>query len=121
MSHTVTVQATKITDRMALRAAVARLGTAAFAEGNRHTLFSGTYTGLGIRLRGWNYPVVVQENGSIVYDNFEGHWGHQTELDKLLQAYLVEKAKTEARLAGQAIDETVCENGDIVLRISSGF
>src|SRR5450755_4146046 len=96
MSHIVTIQ-TQVRDTIALAAACRRLG---LSEPKRETveLFSGQATGLAVRLPNWQYPVIVDvAAGALHFDNFEGHWGEQKELDRLLQAYAVEKAKLEAR------------------------
>ena len=47
-------------------------------------------------------------------------WGQQTELDKLLQAYAVEKAKIEARRAGTNVTEQALPNGSIRLTVQIG-
>lgn len=39
------------------------------------------------------------------YDNYGGQWGSQSQLDRLLQAYAVEKARLEARRAGHTVTE----------------
>ena len=47
----------------------------------------------------WEYPVVVDPTArQIRYDNYDSQWGEQKQLDRLLQAYAVEKSKLEARL-----------------------
>jgi len=116
MSHIVTVK-TKVTDTRALVEAAERMeGVRVLGEGS-HRLYQGAVDGLGIQLPGWNYPVVVKEDGTVVYDNYNGYWGDIDRLDELMQAYTVEKVKSEAALAGRFVDETVCENGDVVLRI----
>ena len=62
-------------------------------------MFSGSATGLLVKLPGWHYPVVVDTaSGETKFDNYNQAWGKQSELDKLLQAYAVEKATIEARL-----------------------
>ena len=44
-------------------------------------------------------------------------WGEQKELDRLMQAYAVEKAKLECRRQGNAVSETALGNGSIKLQI----
>ncbi len=104
MSHIVTIH-TKIRDPAALAAACARLGLAAPEPGTAE-LYSGSASGLIVRLPGWTYPVVVNpESGEARYDNFAGRWGAQTELGRLLQAYAVEVCRIEARRKGYAVTE----------------
>jgi hypothetical protein len=119
MSHIVTIQ-TQVRDPDALATACRRLS---LAEPKRETvpLFSGQVTGLAVRLPNWQYPVVVDiAAGALHYDNFAGNWGEQKELDRLLQAYAVEKAKVEARRKGFAVHETALQDGSIKLQILEG-
>jgi hypothetical protein len=119
MSHIVTV-ATEIRDVSALRAACRRLG---LGEPIRETvqLFSGEATGHCVRLPDWQYPVVCNvESDQLAYDNFEGRWGEQCELDRLMQAYAVEKAKIESRRAGHSVTEQPLSDGSIKLTINVG-
>ena len=116
MSHLVTLQ-TQVRDTVALAAACRRLS---LAEPRQETvsLFSGQATGLAVRLANWHYPVVVDvAAGALHYDNFDGHWGEQKELDRLLQAYAVEKTKLEARRKGFAVHETALPNGSVKLHV----
>lgn len=119
MSHTVQVRATKFTDRQALAAAVARIPGATIIGEQKHYLFQDSHYGLGIALPGWTMPVIVKEDGTLVYDNYNGQWGDQTVLDELMQGYMVEKAKAEALAIGGVVEEYTEENGDVVLRIST--
>ncbi len=81
-------------------------------------LFTSTETGLTIELPDWRYPIVVDTAaGSVKYDNYGGRWGEQQELNKLLQAYAVEKARIEARKKGHTITEQQLADGSIKLSI----
>jgi hypothetical protein len=116
MSHLVTIQM-QVRDPVALSAACRRIGV---AEPVRETvqLFSGQIAGLAIRLPNWLYPVVVDiEAGALRFDNFGGRWGEPKELDRLIQAYAVEKAKLECRRKGHAVSETALRDGSIKLQI----
>jgi hypothetical protein len=119
VSHLVQIK-TQLRDANALAAACTRLGLGAPVAGTAQ-LFSGRATGLLVRLPGWEYPVVVDTaSGEVRYDNYEGRWGQPAELDKLLQAYAVEKARIEARKAGHAVAETTLADGSIRLTIGVG-
>jgi hypothetical protein len=119
MSHIVIVKA-QIRDPAALAAACTRLGLAAPTEGTAQ-LFSGQASGLLVNLPGWRYPVVVDVHaGQVRYDNFNGAWGSQTELDRLLQAYAIEKARIEARRSGHAVTEQPLPDGSVKLTIHLG-
>lgn len=114
MSHIVTIK-TQIRDSGALSAACTKLGLEQPTQGTAE-LYSSKATGHIVKLPGWEYPVVVNAaTGQIDYDNYNGAWGKQEELDKLLQAYAVEKAKVEARKAGHTVTEQRLSNGSIKL------
>lgn len=64
---------------------------------------------------GWRHQVAVPVNGNLRYDNYEGHWGKEEELDKILQAYSVAELRHQAQLEGYIVTETKLDNGDIEL------
>ena len=116
MSHIVEIK-TEIRDEQAVRAACVRLKLAA-PERKTVRLFSATETGLCVELPGWRYPVVCNLlTGELRFDNYNGHWGPQAELNKFLQAYAVEKAKIEARKKGHLAYETAQEDGSIKVTV----
>jgi hypothetical protein len=116
MSHIVEIK-TEIRDEQAVRAACVRLKLAA-PERKTVRLFSATETGLCVELPGWRYPVVCNVlTGELRFDNYNGHWGPQAELNKFLQAYAVEKAKIEARKKGHLAYETAQEDGSIKVTV----
>ena len=120
MSHVVQIQ-TRVHDPVALAAACRRLDLAEPVQGTAQ-LFSGEATGLLVKLPGWQYPAVIDTfTGTIRYDNFEGHWGEQSHLDRLLQMYAVEKAKLEARKKGFIVSEQETQDGSILVQISETF
>ena len=119
MSHLVTVK-TQIRDPIALVAACRRLGLQEPVQGTAK-LYSGEAWGLIVQLPGWRYPAVIDTAaGEVRYDNFKGIWGNQCELDRLLQAYGVEKARMEARKAGYTVTEQSLPDGSIKLTIQTG-
>src|SRR5688500_3400387 len=119
MSHIVTIR-TRVTDPLALAAACRRLGLDAPAHGTAQ-LYAGQATGLIVKLPGWHYPLVADTaSGTLQFDNYGGAWGAQTELDKLLQAYAVEKTRIEARRAGHTMTEQQLPGGAVKLTIQVG-
>jgi hypothetical protein len=54
------------------------------------------------------------------YDNYQGNWGRQEELNKFLQAYAVEKARIEARKKGHRVTEAKLEDGSIRVTVHVG-
>ena len=120
MSHIVSIK-TRLTDPAALAAACRRLGLAEPVHGTA-TLFAGQQaTGLAVKLPGWHYPIVADvQSGEVKFDNYNGAWGAQSELDKLLQCYAVEKARAEARRMGHTLTEQALSDGSIKLTIQVG-
>ena len=119
MSHIVCIK-TQIKDPHALAAAFVRLGLSQPTQGKAQ-LFTSEASGLIVTLPGWTYPAVIDVTaGTIAYDTYNGAWGEQKELDKLLQAYAVEKARLVARQAGHGVTEETLANGSIKLTVSVG-
>jgi hypothetical protein len=119
MSHVVTLQ-TKLHDPAAVAAACQRLNLAPPQHGTAQ-LFSGEAEGLLVQLPGWQYPIVIDTlSGVIHYDNFEGRWGDQEQLDRFLHLYAIEKAKLEARKKGYTVSEQSLQDGSIKLNIIEG-
>jgi hypothetical protein len=117
MSHVVTLQ-TKVHDPAAVTAACQRLKLAAPVPGTAK-LFSGEATGLLVQLPGWQFPAVIDTlTGAVRYDNYEGHWGEETQLHRFLQAYAVEKAKLEARKRGFQVNEQALQDGSIRVQVT---
>ena len=91
MSHIVRIQ-TEVRDATAVIAACRRRQLAEPVAG-KHRFFSSEVEGLAVSLRDWSYPAVCKlETGEVLYDNFGGRWGQQSELDGFVQAYAVEKS-----------------------------
>ena len=119
LSHIVEIK-TEIRDEQAIRAACVRLQLAA-PEHKTVRLFNATATGLCVQLPGWNYPVVCEtQSNAVKYDNYQGHWGRQEEINKFLQAYAVEKARIEARKKGHRVSEAKLEDGSIRVIVHVG-
>jgi hypothetical protein len=116
VSHLVTIYA-ELRDAEALLAACQRLGLSPPAQG-KFKLYSAEAEGLAVQLPGWQYPVVAElASGKLHYDNFQGRWGDQSELNRLIQAYAVEKARIEARRRGHTVAEQTLPDGSIKLTI----
>jgi hypothetical protein len=117
MSHLVQIE-TQIRDPAAIRAACQRLGLnePVFGEAK---LFSGSKTGWQVQLPDWKYPIVCDVSvGHVDFDNYNGHWGAQDQLDRFLQSYAVEKAKLEARKQGHSVTERQLADGSIKLTVN---
>ena len=119
MSHIVTIK-TEVRDATAVRSACRRLSLSDPVPGTTR-LFSGEASGMAVELPGWRYPLVCDvTNGQLRYDNYGGDWGDQQQLDRFLQAYAVEKARTEARRQGHNVTEQQLADGSIRLSINLG-
>lgn len=116
MSHIVRIQ-TEVRDPAAVLAACQRLRLPAPVHGTMK-LYNASATGLAVQLPEWRFPIVCETpTGQVHFDNFNGHWGAQTELDRFLQAYAVEKAQIEARKHGHTVTEQSLADGSIRLTI----
>lgn len=119
MSHIVSIQ-TRIHDPIAIAAACARMNLPGPVHGTAK-LFSGEATGLIVQLPQWQYPAVIDtQTGTVKFDNFEGHWGDEVHLHRLLQNYAVEKTRLEARKKGYHVTEQQLQDGSVKLSIIEG-
>ena len=119
MSHVVQIQ-TQIRDAAGVTTACERLGLPPPAV-RTVQLFHATAHGLAVELPGWLYPVVCDLTaGTLQFDNYGGHWGAQSELNRFLQAYAIEKSRLEARRRGHAVAEQVLADGSVRLTIHVG-
>jgi hypothetical protein len=119
LSHTVQIQ-TEVRDPAAVHAACRRLGLPEPVHGTAR-LFSGEATGILIQLPGWLYAVACDTaTGALRYDNYNGSWGAQEQLDRFMQTYAVEKARLEARRRGHSVVEQPLADGSVRLTIRVG-
>ena len=119
MSHIVQIQA-EVRDPLAAAAACRRLGLPEPAHGTA-TLFEGRADGLLIKLPDWLYPVVCDlPTGTLRYDNYGGCWGAEEHLHRFLQAYVVERARIEARKKSYLTTEQSLTDGSILVEIEVG-
>ena len=119
MSHIVEIK-TEVRDAVAVGAACQRLKLEAPTHGTVK-LFSGEATGVIVKLPGWKYPAVFDtKSGQARYDNYNGRWGKQAQLDRFLQGYAVEKARLEARRKGHTVTEQSLADGSIKLTVTVG-
>ena len=119
LSHVVTIK-TEVRDHAAVSAACRRLELPSPLIGTAQ-LFSGEAAGLIVRLPDWTYPLVIDTTtGQVHYDNYNGAWGDQGQLDRFLQIYAVEKARIEARKKGHQVTEQALADGSIKLTIRVG-
>jgi hypothetical protein len=119
LSHVVTIRA-EVRDHAAVAAACRRLTLPDPAHGTAQ-LYSGQATGLLVQLPDWLYPVVIDaDTGTIRYDNYGGCWGDEQHLHRFLQAYVVERARIEARRKSYVTTEQSLHDGSILVEIEVG-
>ena len=119
MSHIVSIR-TQVRDPVAIEAACRRLQLPAPTRGTAK-LFTSEASGVIVQLPRWKYPVVCDTaTGDVRYDNYQGRWGEQVQLDRFLQAYAVEKATIEARRKGHSVTEQPLADGSIKLTVQVG-
>ena len=119
MSHIVEIK-TEDRDETAISAACNRLKLDAPTQGTVK-LFSDSASGVIVKLPGWRYPAVFDtQSGQARFDNYEGRWGEQGQLDRFLQGYAIEKTKIEARKKGHTVTEQSQADGSIKLTVSVG-
>ena len=118
MSHTVTIKTT-ITDMVAIQAACHRLKLAQPVKGEVR-LFDRVAQGIGVQLDTWRFPICIEADGNLLFDNFGGFWCNPERLDQFQQAYAVEKTKLEAMRQGYTCQESVLADGSIRLNVLMG-
>lgn len=116
MSHVATI-ALEFRDETALREAAGlcrlelRPDTVTFYDGTR-------VTGSALRLPGWRYPVVVDADGRLHYDDYEGRWGDLAHLHRFRQAYAEAATTRFARARGYLVTRTAQADGTVRLALS---
>lgn len=104
MSHTTTIEL-EIKDVDALRQACKTLGYE-YQENVTVDLYDGTRVEncFSIKIPGWHYPVVCKD-GRVHYDNYQGAWGKQADLDRLRQRYATNAQIAVAKKKGYRVRE----------------
>jgi hypothetical protein len=119
LSHIVAIKS-EVRDVAAVKAACQRLSLPEPVQGKTR-LYSGEVEGLAVNLPDWVYPVVCNTaTGQMQYDNYNGRWGDQKQLDRFMQAYAVEKCRIEARKKGHLVTEQQLADGSIKLTVQVG-
>jgi hypothetical protein len=119
MSHVATVKV-RLKDAACLEAACRELGVSLRNEPHEVALFSGSIRAkASFALPGWIYPVAVQDDGQVKYDNYGGRWGPMGELNKVLVRYSELVAVRHARRLGMKIRREELPGGGVVLHLRS--
>lgn len=82
-------------------------------------LYQGAEKGVAtLKLPQWRYPIVVKADGSITFDNYNGHWGDLDDLNKVRQDYALGVTTKQASRQGLRIKATHnLADGTIQLRL----
>lgn len=116
MSHVATI-ALEFRDAAALGEAATVCGLELRQE--TVTFYDGTrVTGTALRLPGWRYPVVVDTDGRLHYDHYEGRWGDLAHLHRFRQAYAEAATTRFARARGYLVTRTAQADGTVRLALS---
>lgn len=115
MSHTVTIE-TRFVDAEALAKACEAMGVARPAEGEVQFFDGKRISGQIVKLTGWRYPLVVDAEGVVHCDHFNGHWGNPQHLVTLRQEYAV-AAITKTMAHTWRITRTRQPNGSLRLSL----
>ena len=98
MSHTVKVKV-ELKDCAALARVVIAIGGSVLGEGT-HALYAAAEQGFGFTLPGWQFPLVLKDNGELAFDDYKGAWGKVSDIDKLKDAYALSVARSAAEQQG---------------------
>ena len=93
-------------------------------ETSKVSLYAGEQhlsdSAMQIHFKDWSYPVFVEANGNIQYDNFHGRWGDISQLHKLQHDYQVADITQVAQECGHEVMDTVYDGntGETRIRIA---
>lgn len=81
--------------------------------------YDGTVkSGTALYLKNWKYPVVIEENGKVFFDNYENAWGDIKEYHEFVNHYSL--AEVKEKLDQQRIKYTVKkENGKFIVEATA--
>lgn len=104
-SHTVKVKC-ELNDPRALEAACRALGWTWHGL-KMHQLYSSNREhGHGFQPPSWRYPIVLNDAGTLAFDDYHGQWGNVADLETLKSAYLTSKIETSAAALGWQTERT---------------
>lgn len=106
MSHKTEVK-TQFTNLEAIKKTCEELGFR-FEETKHVQLFQSGPEGsintvAAVHIPGWRYPVAIREDGTAAYDNYEGRWGEEAQLDKFRQKYAENVTLQHAERSGYRV------------------
>jgi len=115
MSHTVRLEL-KVKDKDLFKSVALKKGYRV-KENARVKFFSTSHKGMAVYLPGWKYPVVITEDGTITYDNYDGNWGDKKFLDDLMQSYSRELVIKKALERGYFLLQEEQNEEELVIKL----
>jgi hypothetical protein len=116
MSHRTEVE-TEFLDKEMVKKTCEELGIE-FVDEKQVRLYEGNFPcDYSIKLKGWNYAVGIQSNGKALFDNFNGQWGNESELDAFRQRYSENVTLHHAERAGYRVLHREMNNGTLRIEI----
>lgn len=116
MSHTVTIDVKFKNQEAAVK--VAELMNATVLGEGTHRLYASSHTGLGIKFPRWQYPVVIDKDGKVFYDNYNGAWGSASDMETFQEKYAMEVIKAECEQLGWYSEAQ--PNGELIVHHPGG-
>jgi hypothetical protein len=104
MSHIVKV-ALKFKVQQALDHAIKTASCGAKPVENYEFYDGNKVSGLGIQFNGWRYKAVIDNEGTMVYDTFDGEWGDESHMEKFCREYTFEVARSWAMERGYLVQD----------------
>ena len=102
MSHSQTIKVL-VNNKEALELTAKEMNATSFsAEEGDVKMYDGTYKGMFIHFKGWNYPVVIS-NGDLRYDSYNGLWGNESDLKRFRQSYAANVVIVEGAREGMIL------------------
>jgi hypothetical protein len=115
MSHAMTIQ-TECRNPEVVKAACRRLGLAEPSRDSAYFFGVGKVEGTKVRLEGWHHPLIIKDDGQIVYDSDDTYVGPgMVRLHEFTNAYGVEFLKHEYGAAN--CTESVLADGTIQVEV----
>lgn len=117
MSHIATV-ALRLKELPLLSEVCSDLNIPCSVRAEEVQLYSGRVNAAAsFRLPGWRYPVAVLKDGTVQYDNFNGHWGAPGELHRVLRTYAERITVRHACRMGAAVFREERPDGTLLMRL----
>lgn len=119
MSHSQTIKVL-VTNKEALELTAKEMDAKSFStEETDVRLYDGTYRGMFVHFKGWNYPVVIS-NGDLRYDSYNGMWGNESDLKRFRQGYAANTVRVEGMREGMTLQSDKHEGSKRIVDLLYG-